>query len=103
MCGDSTRESDVRRLMDGVLADLVLTDPPYNVDYEGKAGKIENDAMEKDDFEDFLFSAFSNCERVTKEGGAIYVWYASTSQKSFQTALEMAGFPPHQILIWVKD
>lgn len=94
-----------------------MTDPPYNValgvgDTPEVAKKrhrrmdglqIENDAMENREFEDFLFAAFENAGEVMKPGAAYYCWYASTSQKSFQTALERSGMPPHQILIWVKS
>ena len=117
MCGDSTKEADVKKLTNGELADILLTDPPYNValgvgDTPEIAKKrhrrvdglkIENDAMETDDFEDFLFSAFALAERHIKAGGSYYCWYASTSQKSFQNALERAELPPHQIIVWVKD
>lgn len=101
--GDSTRPEDIAALMQDDLADLLITDPPYNVDYEGKAGKIANDNMSQEEFEDFLHSAFSNAASHMKEGAAYYCWYGSKSQKSAQTALERAGLPPHQILIWVKN
>lgn len=115
--GDSTRPEDIAALMQDDRADLLLTDPPYNVALGvgdtpevAKARhrrtdglKIENDAMGTEEFEDFLHSAFSNAASHMKEGAAYYCWYASTSQKSTQTALERAGLPPHQILIWVKN
>lgn len=99
------------------MVDVLLTDPPYNValgvgDTPEIAKKrhrridglkIENDAMEADSFEAFLFDAFNNGVQAMKPGASYYCWYASTSQKSFQTALEKAGLPPHEILIWVKN
>lgn len=117
MCGDSTNRDDVIALMGGASADLLVTDPPYNValgvgDTPEIAKKrhrrtdglqIENDAMETCEFEDFLLAAFENAGEVMRPGAAYYCWYASTSQKSFQTALERSGMPPHQILIWVKS
>jgi len=101
--GDSTRPEDLAALMQDDRADLLITDPPYNVDYEGKAGKMANDNMSQEDFECFIFQAFSNAASHMKEGAAYYCWYPSASQKSTQTALELAGLPPHQILIWVKN
>lgn len=101
--GDSTRPEDLAALMQDDRADLLITDPPYNVDYEGAAGKIANDSMGQEEFEAFIFSAFSIAAGHMKEGAAYYCWYASTSQKNVQEALEKAGLPPHQILIWVKN
>ena len=117
ICGDSTRPEDLAALMQGDRADLLITDPPYNVALGvgdtpevAKARrrrtdglKIENDAMSAEEFEDFIFNAFSIAAGHMKEGAAYYCWYASTSQKSTQTALEKAGLPPRQILIWVKN
>lgn len=103
ICGDSTRPRDLAALMQGDRADLLITDPPYNVDYEGAAGKIENDSMSADEFEDFIFNAFNIAAGHMKEGAAYYCWYASISQKNVQAALEKSGLPPRQILIWVKS
>ena len=103
ICGDSTRPWDLAALMQGDRADLLITDPPYNVDYEGAAGKIENDSMSADEFEDFIFNAFNIAAGHMKEGAAYYCWYASISQKNVQAALEKSGLPPRQILIWVKS
>ena len=79
MCGDATKQADVRRLLDGAVVDLVFTDPPYNVDYEGTAGKILNDKMEDDTFYLFLYDAFKNMFEASKTGGAIYVCHAGLS------------------------
>lgn len=103
ICGDSTKPEDLASLMHGDRADLLITDPPYNVDYEGAAGKIENDSMSADEFEDFIFNAFNIAAGHMKEGAAYYCWYASISQKNVQAALEKSGLPPRQILIWVKS
>lgn len=103
ICGDSTKPEDLASLMHGDKADLLITDPPYNVDYEGAAGKIENDSMSADEFEDFIFNAFNIAAGHMKEGAAYYCWYASISQKNVQAALEKSGLPPRQILIWVKS
>lgn len=106
MCGDSTRHEDVEKLMDGNLADMVVTDPPYNVAYEGKtedALKIENDSMSSDDFLNFLNSAFSCMYKSLKEGGAFYVWFASREHINFETALKMNDLKVREELIWVKN
>lgn len=103
ICGDSTNPEDLASLMHGDKVDLLITDPPYNVDYEGAAGKIENDSMSADEFEDFIFNAFNIAAGHMKEGAAYYCWYASISQKNVQAALEKSGLPPRQILIWVKN
>jgi hypothetical protein len=77
LCGDSTMIDDVERLMDGQKADMVFTDPPYNVSYEGSNGlKIENDNQSDSDFYKFLYDAFVNYHNSLKEGGAIYVAHA---------------------------
>ena len=106
MCGDSTRHEDVEKLMDGNLADMVVTDPPYNVAYEGKtedALKIENDSMSSDDFLNFLNSAFSCMYNALKEGGSFYVWFASREHINFETALKMNDLKVREELIWVKN
>lgn len=90
--------------MEGEAADLLLTDPPYNVNYEGGTGKkIENDNMESSKFQEFLYDAFRNACRVLKEGGAFYIWYASREVVNFSTALERAGLQVRQELIWNKN
>lgn len=104
MCGDSTKNEDVTALMDGRFADLLLTDPPYNVDYTGNGNmKIENDAMESGAFFNFLCAAFGNAALFMKEGAAYYCWHASKSMPEFYNALGHVGLPPRQCLIWVKS
>ena len=106
MCGDSTILTDVHKLMGGQLADLLLTDPPYNVDYTGKskkALKIKNDKMSGDDFYEFLFTAFSNAYCVMKEGAAFYIWHADLEGESFRKACNESGLTVRQGLIWNKS
>lgn len=108
MCGDSTDAADVALLMDGNKADMLLTDPPYNVDYTGKASeletkKIENDKMEDSAFQDFLTSAFSNAEENMKAGGVFYIWHAESEGLNFRAACKKAGFQVRQCLIWNKN
>lgn len=106
MCGDSTNEEDVRKLVGEQKMDLLITDPPYNVDYTGKskkALKIQNDKMEGDTFHDFLVKAFTNANNSLKDGGAFYCWYASKEVVNFHTALEDSGFAVKQELIWNKN
>jgi DNA modification methylase len=103
MCGDSTKESDVKQLLDGSTVDLVFTDPPYNVDYEGTAGKIKNDKMEDNDFYLFLLDAFKNMFNSLKPGGVIYVCHADTEGLNFRSAFNNAGFKLAECLIWVKN
>lgn len=109
MCGDSTSESDVDRLMDGAEADLVFTDPPYGVSYvginnpNGKEWKmIENDDLRGDSLYQFLEHAFMNIARTLKRGGAFYIWFASSNHIQFETAIVNAGLKVKQELIWDK-
>lgn len=103
MCGDATKQANVRRLLDGAVVDLVFTDPPYNVDYEGTAGKILNDKMEDDAFYLFLYDAFKNMFEASKTGGAIYVCHADTEGLNFRNAFKNSGYKLAECLVWVKN
>jgi len=103
MCGDSTDAKQVKTLLDGNTVDMLFTDPPYNVDYEGTAGKIKNDKMEDNTFYLFLYSAFQNMFNHTKPGGAIYVCHADTEGLNFRNAFKNSGFKLAECLIWVKN
>ncbi len=104
MCGDSTRLDEMQRLLEGQLADMVFTDPPYNVDYEGGTGlKIMNDKMSDDRFYQFLFDSYSALLGVTKPGGAIYVCHADSEGINFRLAMKNAGWELKQCIIWVKN
>ena len=106
MCGDSTVQSDVTKLMSGEIADMVFTDPPYNVAYEGGTKdklKIKNDNMPAEEFQKFLTSAFSCMYEFVKAGGAIYVCHADSAGSDFRLALQKAGWSIRQCLIWVKN
>lgn len=92
--------------MDGHQADLVLTDPPYNVDYTGKtkdALKIENDSMTDSRFRQFLTDAFKACDAGLKPGGAFYIWHADSEGYNFRGACRDAGWTVRQCLVWVKN
>lgn len=106
MCGDSTQKENVLRLMDKQEADMLLTDPPYNVDYEGKtvdALKIENDNMTSTEFYNFLLDSFRNMFEVTKCGSSVYVFHADTEGLNFRNAFNAVGFKLAQCLVWVKN
>ncbi len=103
MCGDSTIDTDVKQLLGAEIIDMVFTDPPYNVDYEGTAGKIQNDKQEDSDFYEFLLKAFTNMFESIKPGGSIYVCHADTEGYNFRKAYREAGFKLAQVLIWVKN
>ena len=106
MCGDSTLQSDMAVLMGGEMADLMVTDPPYNVDYTGgtkDALKIENDHMSDDNFRAFLIDAFRTSDSVLRRGGAFYIWHASSESYNFNAACREVGWKVRQVLVWVKN
>lgn len=103
VCGDSTKADTFDLLMAGAKANLVITDPPYNVNYEGSAGKIKNDNMENDAFYHFLFDAFINTESVMAEDASIYVFHADTEGLNFRRAFSDAGFYLSGCCIWKKQ
>ena len=104
VCGDATNADDVAVLMDGKSANLVLTDPPYNVAFESSDGlTIKNDAMKADSFYEFLLTAFTNMAGVLDKGGSAYVFHADTEGLNFRKAFIDAGFKLSGCCIWVKD
>ncbi|AGU73017.1 putative DNA methylase [Streptococcus constellatus subsp. pharyngis C1050] len=102
ICGDSTKEETYKSLMEDKKANLVVTDPPYNVNYEGSAGKIKNDNMNTDKFYNFLLDAFSNMEKVMADDASIYVFHADTEGLNFRKAFNDAGFYLSGCCIWKK-
>lgn len=102
VCGDSTKAETFAVLMNGRKANLVVTDPPYNVNYEGTAGKIKNDNLADEKFYQFLFNAFSNIERVMADDASIYVFHADTEGLNFRKAFSDAGFYLSGCCIWKK-
>ena len=104
LCGDSTNPQHLQRLMDGQLADLWLTDPPYNVDYEGGTGlKIQNDNMADGEFRQFLCDVYSTANQVLKPGAAFYIWHADSEGYNFRGAAQDNGWKVRQCLIWLKS
>ena len=104
LCGDSTNPQHLQRLMDGKLADLWLTDPPYNVDYEGGTGlKIQNDNMADGEFRQFLCDVYSSANQVLKPGAAFYIWHADIEGYNFRGAAQDNGWKVRQCLIWLKS
>ena len=103
VCGDSTNAETYTTLMDGVKANLVITDPPYNVNYEGSAGKIKNDNMAGEKFYEFLLAAFKNMESVMAADASIYVFHADTEGLNFRRAFADAGFYLSGCCIWKKQ
>ena len=103
LCGDSTKEESYTLLMNGKKANLVVTDPPYNVNYQGTAGKIKNDNLENDKFYQFLFDAFTCMEKAMADDASIYVFHADTEGLNFRKAFADAGFYLSGTCIWKKQ
>jgi site-specific DNA-methyltransferase (adenine-specific) len=106
MCGDSTAITEVERLMAGGKADLLLTDPPYNVAYEGKTAEaltIQNDSMSDDDFRQFLRDVYSTADSVMNPGAVFYIWHADSEGYNFRGAAHDVGWQVRQCLIWNKN
>jgi site-specific DNA-methyltransferase (adenine-specific) len=106
LCGDSTQTDTFEKLFDGQLADMVITDPPYNVAYEGKTKQaltIQNDSMSNSDFYQFLYDFYTALAAYCKSGGAWYVWHADSEGANFRLAMSNAGIMVKQCLIWVKN
>jgi len=104
MCGDATSSEDVSKLMEDTKANLILTDPPYNVAFKSSDGlTIQNDSMKNNDFYEFLFSSFKNMAEHLENGGAAYIFHADTEGLNFRKAFIDAGFHLAGCCIWVKD
>lgn len=106
MCGDSTDAESVYQLCQDGQVDMLLTDPPYGVDYTGKtkdALKIQNDATSDETLRDMLADAFSAANNIMKPGAVFYIWHADSKALVFRIACQMAGWEVRQVLIWAKN
>lgn len=106
MCGDSTSMDDLETLCEGQLVDMWLTDPPYNVAYEGGTRDkltIKNDSMGDDQFRQFLRDSYTAADTVMKPGAVFYIWYADVETYNFVGAVRDAGWKMSQILVWKKS
>lgn len=103
VCGDSTKAGTYETLMEGKKANLVVTDPPYGVSYNGSQGTIQNDNLKDDEFYQFLFDAFTNMENHMANDASIYVFHADTKGHIFRKAFQDAGFYLSGVCQWVKQ
>lgn len=103
VCGDSTKAETYERLMDGKKANLVVTDPPYGVSYNGSQGAIQNDNLKDDEFYQFLYDAFTNMENHMANDASIYVFHADTKGHIFRKAFQDAEFYLSGVCQWVKQ
>ncbi len=106
MCGDSTKVEDVKKLTGGAVMDLLITDPPYNVAYEGKtkdALTIQNDSMDDSSFRNFLRDAYTSADAVMKPGAVFYIWHADSEGYNFRGACRDVDWQVRECLIWVKN
>ncbi|MGX7092401.1 site-specific DNA-methyltransferase [Hutsoniella sourekii] len=103
LCGDATKKESYQTLLGDQKVNLVLTDPPYNVNYEGSAGKIQNDHQADDDFYQFLLKAFEGMASVMSDDASIYIFHADTEGLNFRRAFKEAGFYLSGTCIWKKQ
>lgn len=104
ICGDSTDTATIEELMDGRMADILITDPPYNVDYQGGTGmKIMNDKMEDNAFREFLRDAFESANEVLRAGGVFYIWHSDSEGYNFRGACFDNDWKVRECLIWNKN
>ena len=103
VCGDSTKPEVFDALLEGKKVNLVVTDPPYNVAYEGTAGTIQNDNMADKEFYNFLLSAYKNMVNAMADDASIYVFHADTEGLNFRKAFADAGLYLSGVCIWAKQ
>ena len=106
MCGDSTSVEQAKILLGGGMANLLVTDPPYNVAYEGKTADaltIDNDSMSDGDFRQFLCNCYAAADAVMQPGAAFYIWHADSEGFNFRAAAADVGWKIRQCLVWNKN